>query len=123
MQNRQPHRRFSGVEALALASCLLVLPHLVLAEESPSAGAAPLGRTRPSCGESAGSKSGLGYLSADERMELTTGLWGRAVHPLGPSFYRYQREKREQGSLTSGCRKKLQKESSFGRSVEHQDTN
>jgi hypothetical protein len=112
MQNQQWRRRFSVIDPLVLASFLLALPHLAPAKESLSADGAPLGRTQPICGESAGSKSGPSYLSSEESMELRTGTWGRSVHPLSPNFYRYQRDKREQELLTPDCQKKFQREDS-----------
>jgi hypothetical protein len=43
-------------------------------------------------------------------MELAMGIWGRSAHPLGPNFYRYRRDKREQEA--SACRKNFQKKNS-----------
>jgi hypothetical protein len=41
------------------------------------------------------------YLSADQKMMVATGTWGRSVHLRGPNFFRYARDKRleeERGS-------------------------
>jgi hypothetical protein len=67
------------------------------------------GRLPSNCGKSFASSSVPGYLSLDERMKLAMGIWGHSVHPLGPNFYRYQGEKREQEELTLDCRERFQK--------------
>jgi hypothetical protein len=36
----------------------------------------------------------VGFLSADQKMRLATGNWGRGVHPQDPNFFRFEGEKR-----------------------------
>jgi hypothetical protein len=46
----------------------------------------------------------LNYLSLDERMELAMGVWGKSiVHPLGPDYFRFERDMHRQEEQSSIC--------------------
>lgn len=42
------------------------------------------------------------YLSADQKMMIATGTWGRSIHPRSPNFFRFQREMRFERERDSG---------------------
>jgi hypothetical protein len=58
------------------------------------------------CANLSNSHAENAYLTVEEKMELEMGRWGQSgVHPLGPDFYRYQRQKNHADSRPSSCQK------------------
>jgi hypothetical protein len=96
--------------ALAMSAWILASSSSVAASNAWD----PLPRTSSiNCSELFGSTPRHNYLNLDERMELAMGEWGRnVVHPLGPNYFRFQRDKRDKEALKSACRLRAQKTNS-----------
>jgi hypothetical protein len=44
------------------------------------------------------------HLTLDEQEEIAMGTWGRSVHPLGPDYFRLNRDQRSQGKSDAACK-------------------
>jgi hypothetical protein len=56
------------------------------------------------CHPISGTEAGRYYLSPDEREEIAMGTWGRSVHPLGPDYFRVNRDQRSRGKSGTACK-------------------
>jgi hypothetical protein len=43
-------------------------------------------------------------LTLDEQEEIAMGTWGRSAHPLGPDYFRLNRDQRSQGKSGAACK-------------------
>jgi hypothetical protein len=50
------------------------------------------------------SEADVRHLTLDEREEIAMGTWGRSVHPLGPDYFRFNRDQRSQGKSGAPCK-------------------
>jgi hypothetical protein len=56
------------------------------------------------CRAISGTDAGRYHLTADEREEIAIGTWGRSVHPLGPDYFRVNRDQRSRGKSGAACK-------------------
>jgi hypothetical protein len=56
------------------------------------------------CRAISGTEAGRYHLSADDREEIAMGTWGRSVHPLGPDYFRVNRDQRSRGKSDAACK-------------------
>jgi|SRR5580704_6477004 hypothetical protein len=94
--------RFRVAESLAVLAIAWVLaPHAALASAdllaSPSALAA-------SCSPAPVTSTEQCHLDLNDRMKMLLGTWGNGVHPSGPNYFCFERQKQPAATRRLGCR-------------------
>jgi hypothetical protein len=57
-----------------------------------------------SCRATSGTDVRRYHLTMDEQEEIAMGTWGRSVHPLGPDYFRVNRDQRSQVKSGAACK-------------------
>jgi hypothetical protein len=97
------HRnRFRVSESLVVLAVVYVLvPH-------PSLASAELPASSPlalaSCSSALATSTEQCHLDLNDRMKMLMGTWGNGVHPSGPNYFCFERQKRPVEARRPGCR-------------------
>jgi hypothetical protein len=98
MGMRTRRRGLTAVGFATLVCAFLAVPATLLADPITSSIA------EIKCRAISTTDVGRYHLTGDEREEIAMGTWGRSVHPLGPDYFRVNRDQRSRDKSGAACK-------------------